>query len=220
MELLYLDNSLAVCVKPAGALSTDGPGGVPELLRAALGDPAAEVRTVHRLDRVVGGVMLLARSAPAAAALGKQVMDGRFQKRYLAVVHGAPDATEGTFTDLLRRDRRECKTYVAAAPDKDTREAVSDYTLIDRAGGLSLLSIALRTGRTHQIRAQFAHHGLPLVGDRKYGTLTDGETPIALWSHALAFDHPETGARMAFTLPPPALWPWTDFHFDTEEAAP
>ena len=104
MELLYLDNSLAVCVKPAGALSTDAPGGAPDLLRQTLGDPDAEVRTVHRLDRVVGGVMLLARSAPAAAALGKQVMDGRFQKRYLAVVHGAPDHAEGTFTDLLRRD--------------------------------------------------------------------------------------------------------------------
>ncbi len=220
MELLYSDNSLAVCVKPAGALSTDGPGGVPEMLRDALGDANADVYTVHRLDRVVGGVMLLARTPSAASALGRQVMDGRFQKAYLAVVHGVPAAPEGTFTDLLRRDRRECKTYIADAPGRDAREAISDYTLLQSAGGLSLLRITLRTGRTHQIRAQFAHHGLPLVGDRKYGTLTDGETPIALWSHALAFDHPETGARMAFTLPPPEIWPWTDFHFDTEEAAP
>ena len=220
MELLYSDNSLAVCVKPAGALSTDGPGGVPEMLREALGDANADVYTVHRLDRVVGGVMLLARTPSAASALGRQVMDGRFAKAYLAVVHGVPAAPEGTFTDLLRRDRRECKTYIADAPGRDAREAISDYTLLQTAGGLSLLRITLRTGRTHQIRAQFAHHGLPLVGDRKYGTLTDRETPIALWSHALAFDHPETGARMAFTLPPPALWPWTGFHFDTEEAAP
>ena len=220
MELLYSDNSLAVCVKPAGALSTDGPGGVPEMLRAALGDAGADVYTVHRLDRVVGGVMLLARTPSAASALGRQVMDGRFAKAYLAVVHGVPAAPEGTFTDLLRRDRRECKTYIADAPGRDAREAISDYTLLQTAGGLSLLRITLRTGRTHQIRAQFAHHGLPLVGDRKYGTGADGETPIALWSHALSFDHPETGARLAFTLPPPEIWPWTDFHFDTEEAAP
>ena len=211
MELLYSDNSLAVCVKPAGALSTDGPGGVPEMLREALGDANADVYTVHRLDRVVGGVMLLARTPSAASALGRQVMDGRFAKAYLAVVHGVPAAPEGTFMDLLRRDRRECKTYIADAPGRDAREAISDYTLLQTAGGLSLLRITLRTGRTHQIRAQFAHHGLPLVGDRKYGTLTDGETPIALWSHALAFDHPATGERMAFSKAPPRRRPWTDF---------
>ncbi len=211
MEILYLDNSIAVCVKPAGALSTDEPGGAPDLLRAALGDPAAPVFTVHRLDRVVGGLLLLARTREAASALGRQVMDGRFRKAYLAVVHGVPEASEGTFTDLLRRDRRECRTYVADAPGKDAREAISDYTLLQSAEGMSLLRITLRTGRTHQIRAQFAAHGLPLAGDRKYGTLTDGDTPIALWSHRLAFFHPIGGAPMDFTLPPPGERPWTDF---------
>ena len=211
MELLYSDKFIAVCVKPAGVLSTDEPGGAPELLRAALGDPGAAVFTVHRLDRVVGGVMLLARTREAAAALGRQVMDGRFRKAYLAAVHGAPAQREGTFTDLLRRDRRACKTYVADAPGKDAREAISDYTLLRSAGGLSLLRITLRTGRTHQIRAQFAAHGLPLVGDRKYGTLTDGETPIALWSERLAFFHPDTGAALEFSLPPPRTEPWTRF---------
>ena len=210
MELLYHDNCILVCVKPAGALSTDEPGGVPSLARAALGDQAADVRTVHRLDRVVGGVMLLARGKEVASALGRQVMDGRFEKAYLAVVHGAPASERGTFTDLLRRDKRECKTYVADTPGPEAREAVSDYALVETAGGLSLLRITLRTGRTHQIRAQFSAHGLPLWGDRKYGTLTDGG-PIALWSHALAFDHPATGERMAFRLPPPETEPWTIF---------
>jgi len=210
MELLYHDNFILVCVKPAGALSTDEPGGVPSLAREALGDPEADVRTVHRLDRVVGGVMLLARGKDTASALGRQVMDGRFEKAYLAAVHGAPPAVEGTFTDLLRRDKRECKTYVAAAPCPEAREAISDYALVETAGGLSLLNITLRTGRTHQIRAQFAAHGLPLFGDRKYGTLTD-DGPIALWSCALAFDHPASGERMTFRLPPPDTVPWTFF---------
>ena len=209
MELLYLDNSIAVCVKPAGVLSTDEPGGAPELLRAQLGDPTATVCTVHRLDRVVGGVLLLARTKEAASALGRQVMDGRFRKAYLAVVHGAPETPEGSFTDLLRRDKRECKTYIAETPGRDAREAISDYRLLRSRDGLSLLYITLRTGRTHQIRAQFAAHGLPLVGDRKYGTLTDGETPIALWSHWIRFFHPDTGAEMEFRLPPPEQAPWT-----------
>ena len=210
MELLYHDNCILVCVKPAGVLSTDEPGGVLSLAREALGDGCADVRTVHRLDRVVGGVMLLALGRDTASALGRQVMDGRFEKAYLAVVHGAPETERGTFTDLLRRDRRECKTYVADAPGPEAREAISDYELLGRAEGLSLLRITLRTGRTHQIRAQFAAHGLPLYGDRKYGTLTD-DGPIALWSAELAFDHPASGERMTFRLPPPEAEPWAFF---------
>ena len=211
MELLYADPYIIVCVKPAGALSTDEPGGVPALARLALGEPDADVRTVHRLDRVVGGAMLLARGAQTASDLGKQVMEGRFAKEYLAVVHGCPEIAEGTFTDLLRRDRRECRTYVASEPGKGVQEAVLDYALLGRRDGLSLVSVTLRTGRTHQIRCQFSARGLPLVGDRKYGRLTDGETEIALWSHALAFDHPATGERMKFRLPPPGKYPWTLF---------
>jgi len=211
MEILHADNEILVCVKPAGALSTDEPGGVPALAREALGDVRADVRTVHRLDRVVGGVMLLARGKDAAALLGRQVMDGRFSKEYRAVVHGVPEAPAGTFTDLLRRDRRECKTYVAAAPGKGVQEAVLDYAVLDTREGLSLVSVTLRTGRTHQIRCQFSARGLPLWGDRKYGTLTDGEGEIALWSFSLAFDHPATGARTAFRRDPPDAYPWTLF---------
>lgn len=213
MKLLLYDEFIVVCEKPAGVLSTDEPGGVPELVRAALGDPGADVRTVHRLDRVVGGAMVLARSKAAAAELGRQVMERRFEKEYLAVVHGAPPAAAGTLRDLLRRDRAERKTYVTDTPGKDAREAVLDYAVLGCSAGLSLLRISLRTGRTHQIRCQFASRGLPLVGDRKYGLLTD-EGPIALWSYRLAFDHPETGARVDLCLAPPARWPWTEFDLE------
>lgn len=210
MKILMCDNSILVCEKPAGVLSTDEPGGVPELARAALGGPKADVRTVHRLDRVVGGLMLLARSKAAASALGQQVMDRRFEKEYLAVIHGVPADRAGTLRDLLRRDKAERKTYVTDEPGKDAREAVLDYTVLDCAAGLSLLRITLHTGRTHQIRCQFSSRGLPLVGDRKYGRQED-DCPIALWSYRLAFDHPDTGVRVALCQAPPMCWPWTEF---------
>ena len=210
MELVYCDNSIIVCVKPAGVLSTDEPGGVPSLAREALGDEAAEVRTVHRLDQVVGGAMVLARSKAAASALGQQLMSHRFEKEYLAVVHGCPAEPVGTFTDLLWRSKPERKTYVVAEPGRGVQEAVLDYEVLEKTDELSLVRITLRTGRTHQIRCQFSARGLPLVGDKKYSTLPD-ECGIALWSQRVAFDHPGTGERMDVRLAPPALWPWTAF---------
>ena len=103
MELIYQDRSIVVCVKPAGVLSTDEPGGVPELVRAALGEPHGCVRTVHRLDRVVSGLMVLARTPESASQLSCQIREQGFQKEYLAVVHGCPQEPEGIFRDLLRR---------------------------------------------------------------------------------------------------------------------
>ena len=213
MDMLYCDNCIIVCVKPAGVLSTDEPGGMPELVRAALGDPSAEVRTVHRLDRVVGGAMILARSRAAASALGQQVMSRCFEKEYLAVLHGRPEADSGTLRDLLWRSKPERKTYVVAEPGKDVQEAVLDYTVLSAREGMSLVRITLRTGRTHQIRCQFSSRNLPLVGDKKYSTLPD-ECGIALWSYRLAFDHPDTGEHIDLRLPPPETYPWNLFEIE------
>ena len=208
MELIYADEAVVVCVKPAGVLSTDEPGGVPELVRQALGRPDAEVRTVHRLDRVVSGLMVLARSGQSASALSKQIREHEFEKEYLAVLHGIPEAAEGTLRDLLFRDKRERKTYVVTEEAKGVQEAVLDYRTLCASAGLSRVAIRLRTGRTHQIRAQFSSRGLPLVGDRKYSLNEDG-CDIALWSYRVAFRHPVTGERLCFTLEPPAVYPWT-----------
>lgn len=215
MEILYQDKSILVAVKPAGVLSTDEPGGMPELVREALGDPKACVRTVHRLDRVVSGLMVLARTPQAASKLSAQIRAHDFGKTYLAVVHGAPETLSGTYRDLLARDPNERKTYVAAKPGKGVQEAVLDYETLGTAEDLSLVKIYLQTGRTHQIRCQFSSRGLPLWGDKKYSTLPD-EGPIALWSHALHFAHPDTGEILYFEQQPPAITPWTRF-FGEEE---
>lgn len=208
MEFLYLDEHIAVCVKPARVLSTDEPGGMPELVRNALGEPDADVRTVHRLDRVVSGLMVLARSAAAASELSRQIRDNQFAKEYLAVIHGCPDSPAGRLTDLLLRNKQERKTYIVQEPAKGVQEAILDYQVLNTADELSRVRIQLITGRTHQIRAQFSGRGMPLVGDRKYSLLED-PCEIALWSYRLSFSHPVTGQAMEFTLEPPEIYPWT-----------
>lgn len=206
MELIYQDKDIVVCVKPPRVLSTDEPGGMPVLVRQALG--TSDIRTVHRLDRVVSGLMVLARSAEAASELSRQIREQSFQKEYVAVVHGQPKESCGTFRDLLLRDKRERKTYIVTQPEKGVQEAILTYQVQAQTEELTRVRIQLQTGRTHQIRAQFSGRGLPLVGDRKYSLLEDS-CEIALWSYRLAFAHPATGAPMEFLLEPPAVYPWT-----------
>ena len=207
MEILYQDNAIVVCVKPPRVLSTDEPGGMPDLVREALGDPKANVRTVHRLDRVVSGLMVLARSASAASALSEQIRQQTFQKEYLAVLHGHPAEDTEELRDLLLRNKQERKTYIVTEPAKGVQEAILTYQVQAKTEALTRVRIQLQTGRTHQIRAQFSGRGLPLVGDRKYSLLED-DCEIALWSYRLAFNHPKTGEPMEFVLEPPREYPW------------
>ena len=208
MDILYKDEAIVVCIKPARVLSTDEPGGMPELVRQALNDPVADVRPVHRLDRVVSGLMVLARTAQCASELSRQIRENQFEKEYLAVVHGCPADASGTLTDLLLRNKQERKTYIVLEPAKGVQEAILHYQVLASTEGLSRVRIQLVTGRTHQIRAQFSGRGMPLVGDRKYATLDD-PCEIALWSYRLAFTHPVTGEPMEFIAPPPECYPWT-----------
>ena len=207
MEILYLDEDVIVCIKPARILSTDEPGGLPDLLREALGDPKGDIRTVHRLDRVVSGVMVLARNAKAASELSRQIRENEFEKEYLAVIHGQPEKDDGTLRDFLYRDKARRMTMVAAEPAKGVQEAVLDYHVMERTERMSRVKIRLHTGRTHQIRVQFSSRGMPLVGERKYFTLED-PCEIALWSHRISFRHPKTGKQMTFSKEPPEIYPW------------
>ncbi len=209
MELIYQDNDIVVCIKPARVLSTDEPGGVPELVRQELGDPKADVRTVHRLDRVVSGLMVLARNADAASELSRQIREEEFEKEYVAVVHGCPESDEGRLEDLLARDKARRMTFVAQEMAKGVQSAALRYRVLTKRGDMSRVRIALETGRTHQIRVQFASRGMPLVGERKYCTLED-PCEIALWSYRLAFTHPVSGERMEFIQEPPKIYPWTE----------
>ena len=205
MDILYCDEDIVVCVKPPRVLSTDEPGGLPELLRAQLG--TEDFRTVHRLDRVVSGLMVVARNAAAASALSAQIREDSFGKEYQAVVHGTPQANSGRLEDLLVRDKARKMTMVATQMAKGVQPASLRYRVLGSQNGMSRVHIQLETGRTHQIRVQFASRGMPLVGERKYAVLDD-PCEIALWSCRLAFTHPTTGEKMEFTKQPPQSYPW------------
>lgn len=206
LDILYCDDDIVVCVKPPRVLSTDEPGGLPELLRNQLG--TEDFRTVHRLDRVVSGLMVVARNAKAASDISRQIREDAFQKEYLAVIHGEPAQESGRLEDLLLRDKARKMTLVAKEMAKGVQPAALRYRVISCQNGMSRVRIQLETGRTHQIRVQFASRNLPLVGERKYAVLDD-PCEIALWSYRLAFTHPATGEKMEFTKQPPESYPWT-----------
>ena len=198
--ILYADDSIFVVKKPVGIVSeetTDGTG-LADALRAQNG---GYIGVVHRLDRGVGGVMVYARTKTAAAKLSAAVQSHALQKIYLAVVHGKPEADRATLTDLLFHDRSKNKTFVVDRPRKGVKEAILDYEVLEtldhkELGTVSRLKIRLHTGRTHQIRVQFASRGLPLIGDNKYGA--KDRTDIALFCHQLSFPHPKTGKIVSF----------------------
>ena len=208
MDILYMDTDIVVCIKPARVLSTDEPGGLPDLIRQKLGNPDADIRTVHRLDRVVSGVMVLARNAKAASELSRQIREDVFFKEYLAVTHGCPVEKSGTLVDLLYRDKARKMTMVATEPAKGVQEAILDYEVLSHSEELALVRVLLKTGRTHQIRVQFSSRGYPLVGERKYAVLED-PCEIALWSHKIGFRHPGTGEWVEFSAEPVQSYPWT-----------
>lgn len=210
IPILFQDKSLAVCLKPPGLLSQDGPGGtLPAQLREQLG---CEIYPVHRLDREAGGVMVYAKTSRAAGALSAAMNRGEFQKQYLCIVRGCPEE-EGVWRDLLFHDRTRNKSFVVQRMRGGVKEAGLDYRLLGTKDGQSLVLVRLHTGRTHQIRVQFASRGMPLAGDGKYGGGGGGE--LGLWSCLLAFPHP-AGKRMAFqALPEGQSWE----AFDEELAA-
>lgn len=196
MEILFEDKDLIVCLKERGLLSEENPS-KPNMVTELKEVTGGEIYPVHRLDKDVGGVMVYAKNKFAAAELSSQVGDKRMEKTYLAVLHGKPEENSGILEDLLFFDRAKNKSFVVKKERKGVKKALLSYNVIVSCKELSLVEITLMTGRTHQIRVQFASRKMPLVGDRRYGA-KDGSKIIALWSKKLSFLHPKTGERIIF----------------------
>lgn len=212
MQILFENDSITVCIKEPGLHSEDTPGTacVPAQLRAHWAVPDAYVGVVHRLDTVTGGVMVYARTRAAAADLSAQIASGRLHKEYRCVCAGVPDPPAGSMQDWLFRDSRKNKVFPVRGPRRGARQALLDYAVLAQAplpgpgpaGPAALCRVQLHTGRTHQIRVQFASRRHPLLGDGKYGSRVKG--PLALWCASLTFTPPGAAAPRTFAAPPPA----------------
>ena len=203
---LFRDESIIVCIKPAGLDSQEG---MCSRLREELG---REVFCVHRLDKDVGGVMVYALSSAAAASLSAAVAQRRMEKEYLAVITGKPEEPEAVLRDRLYRDASKNKSYVVKRMRRGVRQAELEYKLLEQLEDKSLLKIKLQTGRSHQIRVQFSSRAMPLLGDVKYGS-KERSCHIALWSYRLAFPHPERREKMEFLAMPEKIYPWNEFEY-------
>lgn len=216
MQICYQDATLVVCQKEPGELSEHTPDqmGLPDRLAAELGVPTDEIFVVHRLDRTTGGLIALARDKKTAAYLSKEIQSGRFVKEYIALAEGIVE--NGDMLDQLYFDRgrsqsfvvkkrpgaKEARLHTTTLATWDTTALPDEYHNVDK---LSLCRVRLQTGRTHQIRVQFAARQHPLVGDRKYGAKCHTKA-CPLWAAHLAFTHPN-GKTLDFTLPTDALFP-------------
>ncbi len=196
MEVLFEDENLIVAIKERGLLSEEHES-KPNMVRSLKEVTGGEIYPVHRLDKDVGGVMVYAKTKSAAASLSAQAGDRTMKKTYLAILHGKPQEESGTLEDLLFFDKGKNKSFVVKKERRGVKKALLNYRVISQKDGNALTEIELLTGRTHQIRVQFASRKMPLFGDRRYGA-KDESRIIALWSKEISFLHPITKERMTF----------------------
>lgn len=222
--ILYEDNQIVVAVKPQNVPTQEDSSGDPDFLNAVknyvkikYNKPGnAFIGLVHRLDRPTGGVMVFARNSKAAERLCKQIEQGEFYKKYLAVTVGTPRDRRAKLINWLVKDEKENKVRVALAKTEGAKQAELDYRVLEEEDRIALLDVNLYTGRSHQIRAQLSNIGNPVFGDTKYGgdVLAKGHN-LALWAYQLTFSHPTTHETMVFKVfPPLEKTPWKYFQVE------
>lgn len=213
-EILYEDNHCLAIHKPAGRVSAHFQGDeetldreVKRYLKAKYHKPGnVFLGVVHRLDKPVSGVLLFARTSKAAARLSEQFREGTVEKVYWAVVEGELTQTFGTLEDWLLKDVEAERVEVVSEGTPKAKLAVLHFTRKATHGGLTWLELRPQTGRTHQLRVQLAHHGHPIYGDAKYGSIHTLPHAIGLHARALTFLHPIRYEPITLTADVPRNW--------------
>lgn len=220
LSVLYEDNHLLVVLKPAGMLVQGDITGDPSMLEIGkqwlvekYQKPGnAWLGLVHRLDRPVAGVLVLAKSSKGASRLSKQFRERTVQKSYLAVVEGKVRPPTQMLEHHITKDKENRRACVSEKPASGAGIAKLSYRVLDTEAGKSLLEVSILTGRYHQIRAQLAFVGFPILGDKKYGSRVSVRgRKLALFAHQLQFTHPTLKHTLSFDAPPPDEWPWSLF---------
>lgn len=214
LDILYEDNHCVAVAKPADCLSTHFQGkeetidrAVKAYVKERFQKPGSVfLGVVHRLDRPVSGVLLFARTSKAAARLAEQFREGTIEKVYWAVVEGDVARSAGTLEDWLRRERERRRVEIVEPRSRGARQALLHFQRRGAHGGLTWLEIRPQTGRTHQLRVQLAHHGHPIYGDAKYGSIHTFDRAIALHARALTFLHPIRYEPITLTAELPRNW--------------
>ena len=220
LVILYEDNHIIVVMKPQNLASCPDESGDENLLdmlkgyiKATYSKPGnVYVGLVHRLDRPTGGVMVFAKTSKAAGRLGEQMKTGDFEKKYLAVLNGAPHEEVGTLKNWLKKNTVNNMVYLAPQGTEGAKLASLDYRILQKEEELALAQIKLHTGRSHQIRVQMAGIAHPVYGDMRYGGERAQKGKLALWAYSLSFTHPVTKERLLFLCEPPkSETPWKKF---------
>ncbi len=220
LTVLHEDNHIIVVLKPQNVASCPDESGddnmldrVKAYIKTSAGKPGnVYVGLVHRLDRPTGGVMVFAKTSKAAGRLSAQMKTGDFEKKYLAVLIGAPHEERGTLTGYLKKNTVNNMVYLTPQATDGAKFASLDYRVLEEAGELSLVQIKLHTGRSHQIRVQMAGISHPVYGDMRYGGEKAVKGKLALWAYSLGFTHPVTKERLLFLCEPPrSETPWKKF---------
>ncbi len=197
--ILYDDNEIIVCIKEKGILSQQGKSCQKTMIDILSSECGCDIYPVHRLDKEVSGVMVYAKNSQAAANLSAQVSSREMEKHYIATTEKSDLSQEGVMEDLLYFDKGKNKSFVVKRERRGVKKAILEYKKIGSSDNTTTYLVRLLTGRTHQIRVQFASRKYPLIGDRKYGSKIAAD--IGLVSCYVAFRHPKTNEWVEFTHP-------------------
>lgn len=204
-KIIYEDDSIIVVIKPIGILSQLDEKGRANMISLLENHTNGEIFPLHRLDKDVSGVMVYAKTQTAASRLSQDIANNNFSKEYIAIIHSKPQEESAVLEDYLFKDSKKGKSFVVKKERKGVKKAKLEYTVLKHFFiddlEFSVLKIKLFTGRTHQIRVQFASRKMPLIGDKKYGA-KDEFRNIGLWSYALKFNHPKSNKEVSFSSPP------------------